>query len=73
MAVNNKKLSKKTFGELVDDELEKRGSSRRWLMLQLNKIGLELTDTQLSNRCRGYIQFEDGEKEKINEVLGTDF
>ena len=58
-----------TFGQKVDAELKKRGSTRRWLMGELKAVGLDLTDTQLSNRCTGFIDWQDGEIEKIKKVL----
>ena len=73
MANKKNEIPVATFGELVDQELDKRGSTRRWLMAQLKEIGLELTDTQLSNRCTGFIEFKDEEKIKINKILGTEF
>ena len=42
MATKNKILPTKTFGEQVDEELDKRGSTRRWLMSQLKDLGFEM-------------------------------
>jgi len=62
-----------TFGELVDKELEKRGSTRRWLMAQLIPHGIKFTDTQLSNRCTGFIPFQEDEMAAIEKVLEVEF
>lgn len=73
MANNTKKKPAITFGVFVDNELEKRGSTRRWLMAQLIQHGITLTDTQLSNRCTGFVPFQENEMSAIEKVLEANF
>ncbi len=57
------------FGERVDSALTKDRLTRRWLMEKLKEYDVILSDTQLSNRCTGYIQFVDEEMKAIEKVF----
>jgi hypothetical protein len=57
------------FGERVDAALYKSKNTRRWLMGQLKSFDVDFTDTQLSNRCTGYIPFREDEMIAIEKVF----
>lgn len=73
MAANKKQEPVIPFGQFVDNELTKRGSTRRWLMAQLVPLKITLTDTQLSNRCKGHIPFSEEEIAAIEKVLEVEY
>ncbi len=57
------------FGERVDLALYHSKNTRRWLMDELKEFGIDLSDTQISNRCTGYIQFKKDEMKAIENVF----
>lgn len=57
------------FGEKVDAALHRNRKTRRWLMAELDVCGIHFTDTQLSNRCTGYIPFRQDEVDAIENVF----
>lgn len=57
------------FGERVDAALAKSRNTRRWLMKELLDYDIDLTDTALSNRCTGYIDFKDDEMVAIVKIF----
>ena len=57
------------FGERVDAALYKSKNTRRWLMGELKDFDVDFTDTQLSNRCTGYVPFQEDEMTAIEKVF----
>ncbi len=64
-----KEIDKKEITERIKAVLAKYGSTQRWFANKLTESGLEMTDTKLSNRMNGYIEYDDKELPIIDKVL----
>lgn len=57
------------FGERAKKALKERGSTQRWLTTQLEKHGIFLNDSMLSNRFGNRYKWTKREIEAIQKIL----
>lgn len=62
-----------TLTDRIKSLLDRFGSTQRWFVGQLNEAGIEMSDTKLSNRMTGAIQWTDEENKAIDEFLSKNF
>ncbi len=55
--------------EKIQNFLSKYGSTQRWFVGKLNDAGIEMSDTKLSNRMTGAIEWQEDEIKAINDFL----
>ena len=63
------KIETKSFAEKVSDKLNSEERTNRWLISKLKEIGVDMTDTQLSNRLKEINSFRDEEVTAISKIF----
>lgn len=63
------KTETKSFAEKVSEKLTLEERTNRWLISKLKDIGVEMTDTQLSNRLKEINSFKDDEISAISKIF----
>ena len=64
------KVETKSFAEKVSEKLASEQRTNRWLISKLKEIGVDMTDTQLSNRLKEINQFKEEEIAAISKIFG---
>ena len=59
--------------ERIKKLLERYGSTQRWFVSQLKEAGIEMSDTKLSNRMTGAIEWTEEEILDIGSFLSKKF
>jgi predicted DNA-binding protein len=62
-----------TLTDRIKKLLERYGSTQRWFIDQLIEADIEMTDTKLSNRMTGRIEWTEEEIEVIGKFLTDKF
>jgi len=64
------KTETKSFAKKVSEKLSSEQRTNRWLISKLKEIGVEMTDTQLSNRLNEINHFKEEETAAISKIFG---
>jgi arginine repressor len=64
------KTETKSFAKKVSEKLSSEQRTNRWLISKLKEIGVDMTDTQLSNRLKEINHFKEEEIAAISKIFG---
>ncbi len=62
-----------TLTDRIKNLLERYGSTQRWFVGQCVNAGIEMSDTKLSNRITGALEWTDEENKIIGQFLKDNF
>lgn len=61
------------LSEQIDRAKEKEGRNQRWIIKQMVEKGIKMSDSQFSQKKKGFDTFKPDELEALSEILNTDF
>jgi len=73
-SIKNKGMAKMKFrlSEQIDRAKEREGRNQKWIIKQMVDRGIEMSDSQFSQKKKGYNNFTTQELEVLSEILNVD-